>query len=331
MKKKNKCPPPLAGRETSFATRTTAVMTRREGGAQQKKRLKLTLGPLFFNWPANKRRDFYYRIADEADIDIVYLGEVVCSKREPFFEKYLPKVAERLRKAGKEVVLSTLALVTSEREMKDIAKRVEQGFLIEANDVACLQALNGKPHVIGPFINVFNESTRDFLIHNEAKRIVLPVEIPATSIKIVAGHSKAEMEVMVFGRQPLSVAMRCYHARAHGLNKDSCHFVCSQNPDGLPADTVDGQPILTVNGTQTLSHGYGVLLNELGALQEMGVTHFRLSPQDVDMVRVAKLYRAVLDKKSAPKEVMSKLKKLTSKMPYVNGFYHGYEGLVWIK
>ena len=48
----------------------------------------LTLGPLLFHWPAHKRRDFYLRIADEAPIDTVYLGEVVCSKREPFFEPY---------------------------------------------------------------------------------------------------------------------------------------------------------------------------------------------------------------------------------------------------
>ena len=292
---------------------------------------RLTLGPLFFNWPADKRRDFYNRIADEADIDCVYLGEVVCSKREPFFEKFLPKVAERLRKAGKEVVLSTLALVTSEHEMKAITERVGQGFLIEANDVACLHVLDGKPHVIGPFINVFNESTRDFLIRNKAKRIVLPIEIPATPIKIIAAKSNAETEVMVFGRQPLSVAMRCYHARAHGLNKDSCQFVCGKSPDGLLVNTLDKQPILTVNGTQTLSHGCGVLLNELGALQKMGVTHFRLSPQDIDMVEVAKIYRATLDKKSAPKEALTKLKKLTGKLPYVNGFYYGREGLTWVK
>jgi len=297
---------------------------------------RLTLGPLFYHWSPEKRRDFYYRMADEADIDTVYLGEVVCSKREPFFEKFLPTVAKRLRAAGKEVVLSTLALVTSEREMKAIKEHVDEGFMIEANDVACLRALNGKPHVIGPFINVFNEGARDFLVRNNAKRIVLPVEIPASSIKIVARlrqgatTRQAETEVMVFGRQPLSVAMRCYSARSQGLTKDSCQFVCSLSPDGLPADTVDGQPILTVNGTQTLSHGYVVLFEELAALQKMGVTHFRLSPQDIDMVKVAALHRAVLNKKCAPDEALERLKKLTGTVPYVNGFYHGHEGLAWV-
>jgi collagenase-like PrtC family protease len=291
---------------------------------------KLTLGPLFFNWPADKRRDFYFRVADEAEVDVVYLGEVVCSKREVFFEDKLLDVAERLKKARKEVVLSTLALVTSEREMQAISKRVDQGFLIETNDVACLQALDGKPHVVGPFINVFNESARDFLVRNKAKRIVLPVELPGSSIKVLAGKSKAETEVMVFGRQPLSVAMRCYHARSYGLKKDGCRFVCGKDLDGLQADTVDGQPILSVNGSMTLSHGYGVLLNELKALHEIGVSHFRLSPQDVDMAAVAALYRGVLDKKCEAKEAEAKLKKIVGPVPFVNGFYYGREGLSWV-
>ena len=293
---------------------------------------RLTLGPLFFHWPAEKRRDFYFRIADEAPVDCVYLGEVVCSKREVFFEDFFPLVADRLRRAGKEVILSTLAMVTSDREMSAVRSSVEDGFMIEANDVACLGALQGRPHVIGPFINVFNESTRDFLIRNKAKRIVLPVEISAAAIGIVAGETSAvETEVMVFGRQPLSVAMRCYHARSHGLNKDSCQFVCSFDADGLPADTIDGQPIMTVNGTQTMSHGYVVHFHELAQLQKLGVSHFRLSPQDVDMVQVAKLYRDVLDKKCTPEAAIARLKTLTASVPFINGFMLAREGLAWIE
>jgi len=63
----------------------------------------LTLGPLFFHWKPERRRDFYFRIADEAPVDCVYLGEVVCSKREPFFKDDMPAIAERLRAAGKQV------------------------------------------------------------------------------------------------------------------------------------------------------------------------------------------------------------------------------------
>lgn len=297
-----------------------------------KKASNLTIGPLFFNWSVEKRRDFYFRIADEADVDCVYVGEVVCSKRESSFEDHLPEIVDRLNAAGKEVVRSTLALVTSEREMNAIKANIGYEHLIEANDVASLQSLKGSPHVIGPFINVFNETTCDFLVRNGAKRIVLAVEASAAAIGIIAAKASAiETEVMVFGRQPLSVAMRCYHARSHGLTRDSCQFVCGLDADGLPADTIDGQPILTVNGTQTMSHGYGVLLNELGRLQGMGVSHFRLSPQDVDMVRVAALYRAVLDKKSTAADALDKLKTLTAEVPFINGFIHGREGLSWVE
>ena len=78
---------------------------------------RLTLGPLLFHWAATKRRDFYFRIADEAPVDVVYLGEVVCSKRESTFAPFREEVIARLRAAGKDVVLSTLALVTTEREV----------------------------------------------------------------------------------------------------------------------------------------------------------------------------------------------------------------------
>ena len=43
--------------------------------------MRLTLGPVLFNWPTPMWTDFYARIADEAPVDRVVIGEVVCSKR----------------------------------------------------------------------------------------------------------------------------------------------------------------------------------------------------------------------------------------------------------
>ncbi|MDD5587319.1 MAG: U32 family peptidase [Alphaproteobacteria bacterium] len=323
---------------------------------------------MFFHWDSEKRRDFYFRIADEADVDAVYLGEVACSKREPLFEKYEKEVIKRLQKAGKQVVLSTLAMVTTPREMESIKRKAKSGFLIEANDVAAVQALAGKPFVAGPFINVLNEGTRDYLLGLGAKRIVFASELSGGAIgrlvsspsvipvqtgiqrpasagrKIQASHrhatldsrfrgndAKLETEVQVFGRQPLSVSMRCYAARAYGRNKDGCRFACSDDPDGIPVDTVDGQPILTVFGTGTMSHGYVVLLRELKKLQKQGVSHFRLSPQSVDMVKVAALYRAVLNGKKDPESALDSLRKITGSVPFINGYFHAREGLRWVK
>ncbi len=292
---------------------------------------QLTLGPLLFHWPATKRRDFYLRIADEAPVDIVYLGEVVCSKREASFEPFLDEVAERLKSAGKTVVLSTLALVTSKREVAAIRERVARGWLLEANDVACVQILGRAAHVVGPYINVVNEAARDFLRSRGAIRIALPVELPAASICTIAATSGAtSIEVHTFGRQPLSVAMRCYHARSHNLTKDHCQLVCSLDADGLTAATVDGMDILTINGTQTLSHGYGVLLAELASLRDAGVTHFRLSPHDIDMVRVAEIYRDVLDGRQYASDALQALRHVAGNAPFINGFMHGREGMAWV-
>ena len=337
---------------------------------ERKSRSALTLGPLLFHWAAEKRRDFYFRIADEADVDVVYLGEVACSKREPFFEPYQEAVIKRLQKAGKQVVLSTLAMVTTPREMKSIKEKAKSGFLIEANDVAAVQVLAKTPFVVGPFINVLNEGARDYLVRLGAKRIVFASELSGEAIgKLVTsncvipakagiqrrasasrmthishGHATLdprlhgddttvplETEVQVFGRQPLSVSMRCYAARAYGRNKDSCQFSCSLDPDGLSTGTIDGQPILTVFGTGTMSHGYVVLLRELKKMQKQGVSHFRLSPQNVDMMRVAALFRAVLDGKEDPDSTQSLLRKITGSVPFINGFFYAREGLAWVK
>jgi collagenase-like PrtC family protease len=289
----------------------------------------LTLGPILFNWTPERRRDFYFRVADEAPVDCVYLGEVVCSKREPFFVDDLPVIAERLRAAGKQVALSTLALVTTDREMEAIRENCGGDMMIEANDVASIRLLAGARHIAGPFINVFNEATLDFLVRGGAVRVNMPVELSAAAIATLARHNPVETEAMVFGRQPLSISMRCYHARAHGLTKDACQFVCELDPDGLYADQLDGKRLLTVNGTQTMSHGYAALLSELDDLQSAGVTHFRLSPQTTDMVRVAELYRGVLDRRIAAEEALAGLRALVEPTPFVNGYIRGREGMSW--
>ncbi len=307
----------------------------------------LTLGPLYFHWPEEERRDFYYRIADEADVDVVYLGETVCSKREPFFEPYRQKVIDRLTKAGKQVVLSSLAMVTTPREMASIKDKAKSGMLVEANDLAAVQVLAGKPFVVGPFINVMNEGTRDYFKRLGATRIVFASELSGAAMEVlaegktlargsgpaslkIAKNACLEFEVQVFGRQPLSVAMRCYAARAEGRNKDGCRFACSSSPDGLPVDDFIGQPILAVSGTMTMSHGYVVLLRAMKNLQRQGVSLFRLSPQRVDMARVAALYREVIQGAREPESALENLRKLVTDTPLINGFFHAKEGMVWV-
>jgi hypothetical protein len=61
---------------------------------------ELTLGPVYYLWEGPKWRDFYYRIADEAPVDRIILGETVCSQRQHFIEPHLADVVERLERAA---------------------------------------------------------------------------------------------------------------------------------------------------------------------------------------------------------------------------------------
>lgn len=294
---------------------------------------KLTMGPVLFNWRPEEWRDFHFRLADEAPVDTVHLGEVVCSKRQPFFEPHLPAVMDRLAAAGKEVVLSSLALVMSEREraaMRDLAQ-ASQDVLVEANDLALAANLAGRPHMIGPFVNVYNEGTLAYLARMGATRVCLPAELPAATIAILAGQGLTEIEVQAFGRLPLAISARCYHARSRNLHKDGCLYVCGEDPDGMPVDTMDGKPFLTVNGTQTMSCHYLDLLAELDALRRAGVARFRLWPQHCDMVAVAGLFRSVLDGALDVAAAQERLADLVPQAEFANGYIHGREGHLFVE
>ncbi len=282
------------------------------------------------HWRPERRADFYARIADEAPVDCVHLGEVVCSKRAALSDPELPGLIERLRRAGKEVVLSTLALVTSQREVDAIAEHAAGGLLVEANDVSCIQVLAGRPHVVGPLVNVFNEGTLEYFVRFGAIRVAPPPEVSEAGIAMLVRHApQIEIEATVFGRQTLSVAACCYHASTRGLHRDNCQFVCGEDPDGLPVETLDNQPFVAGTGTQTMSHGYVALIGELARLVGLGVQRFRLTPQDVDMVAVARLYRDVLDGLIEPEDALGRLQALSHAVPFVDGYARGQAGLGW--
>jgi len=286
---------------------------------------------VLFNWDPEAKRDFYFRIADEAPLDTVYVGEVVCSKRSPFFDPHIPAVVERLRRGGKQVVHSTLALIMSEREMDAVrALAGESGLLIEANDIGSLALLAGRPHIVGPFVNVYNEDTLAFLAGRGASLVSLPWELSSRPLAALAKSAVAKLEVQVFGRVPLAISAHCYHARAHGLHKDGCRYVCAEDGDGMSVETLDGEAFLCVNGTQTLSHTVSTLIGELGELQQMGITAFRLWPHDIDMVAVTEVFREVLDGKETADGGRRRLQTLAGFAPFSNGFYHGREGVALV-
>ena len=291
---------------------------------------ELTLGPVLFNWAPESWRDFYFRIADEAPVTTVYLGEAICSKRAPLFEPRLAEVSERLTKAGKTIVYTSLSEVMSKLD-RDLVESVcaADNAVVEANDGAALFYLRGRPHHIGPFINAYNEVSLAVLARNGATNVCLPPEMPATAIGMLAPQSAklgVTTEVQVFGRVGLALSARCYHARAHGRSKDSCRFVCEEDRDGMVLRTLENMPFLTVNGIQTMSYDYLSLIGELAELEELGVRRFRLSPHACDMVEVAEAFQAVLEDRLEAPQGAERLSGLNLGAPLSNGFYHGTAG-----
>ncbi|HIJ37533.1 MAG TPA: U32 family peptidase [Rhodospirillaceae bacterium] len=287
---------------------------------------KLSLGPLLFNWPAEQIRDFYFRMAEEGPFDTVHLGEVVCSKREPFFAKFIPEVMDRLTTSGKEVVISSLALVMAEKERQGVRALAEADFVVEANDISAALALVGRPFHVGPFVNVYNEGTLVYLSGMGMKRVCLPAELSGATLAILAAQKSCEIEVQAFGRLPLAVSARCYHARLHDLHKDGCQYVCAEDADGLAVDTMDGKPFLAINGTQTMSERYVNLLGQVRSLGQAGVSRFRLWPHHCDMVAVGRLFRNVLDGQLDAKAANRQLAELVPDAAFSNGYIHGLEG-----
>jgi len=289
--------------------------------------IALTLGPVFFHWSPDRLLDFYRRIADEAPIERVHVGEVVCGKRMPFSDPAWPAIIERLERGGKEVVLSTLAAPATVRERRSIVDLCGDERLVEINDVSGLPSRSGKPFVTGPFLNVYNEASARFLIQRGARTICPPVELSLAAVGAMAGACpEAEFEIFVFGRLPLALSGRCYHARIHGLHKDSCQFTCERDPDGLAVDTLDDQEFLAINGVQTLSNQVQAFCPAPAELTSRGVQRVRLSPHTCDMIEVAKTYRALLDGREDPKAARFVLSCLDLPGTLVDGYFHAKPG-----
>lgn len=289
-------------------------------------RFELTVGPLLFNWTADAVVDFYARVADEAPVDRVVVGEIVCSKRLPFVADRLPEVVERLERGGKTVALGSLALPTLERERRaarELAAQTEHE--VEINDLTLLDGMRA-PFSVGPLVNVYNENTLAFLARRGARRFCLPPELPVGSVEVLAKAARAveaTVEVFAYGRIPLAISSRCHHARVHGLTRDSCQFVCADDPDGMPARTLDGADFLAVNGVQTLSHVHANLIGDLDRLAAANVGGLRLSPHTGDFVAVTRAFADAAAGRISGEEGLARLRETAPGAEFSNGFLFG--------
>ncbi len=294
--------------------------------------MELTAGPVQYFWKADQWAEFYEYLAT-APVDRVVLGELVCSKRLPFFQDRIPGAISTLLSAGKQVALTSLALITLKRERKITAELAEMGAEVEVNDLTALAYLpEGTAFSVGPLVNVYNESTLRWLAGRGATRICLPPELPLASVRVLARAGQEHgvaIEVWGHGRVPLAISGRCYHARRHGRTKDNCQFACEEDPDGLDVRTMDDQPFLSMNGVQTLSDSYACVDYQIEALCDAGVSALRLSPQSSGFRSLCEIYRQRVSGAVGPGAVSQAVQDRTPGIRLSNGFLLGASGVEW--
>jgi collagenase-like PrtC family protease len=270
--------------------------------------MRLALGPPQYFWPRERTLAFY-REALTWPLDIVYLGESVCSKRRELRLADWLQIGDEFSAAGVEVVLSSLALLEAESELSQLRRLVENGrFAIEANDVAAVQMARelNVPFVGGPSLNVYNLGTLRMLIEDGLKRLVLGVELgrdwlgELRTAAAAADVALPPIEAAAWGRLPLAWSARCFTARALGLGKDDCGFRCIDYPDGLKLATREEQDFLVINGVQVQSFEVCDLAPVIGELLDAGVDTLRLYPQQDDMAAVVGRFRQALEGAPTP-------------------------------
>lgn len=288
---------------------------------------RLSLGPVQYHWPAQRLREFYREI-ETAPVDIVYLGETVCSKRRSLRLSDWMEIAERLREAGKEVVLSTLALVEASSELGYIRRLCSNGrFMVEANDMSAVQMLAGKvPFAGGASLNIYNPKTLRKLAGLGLRRWVMPVELAGNALSGFAREMPAgvETEVFAWGRLPLAYSARCYTARAHNVAKDACEFCCGGYPDGLLLQTREDNEFLLINGIQIQSARVHCVIDDLTAPCSADI--FRINPQSANTPRIVTLFSKVLRGNICSRDAMAELDSLAA-AELCNGFFHGMAGM----
>lgn len=291
--------------------------------------MKLSLGPVLFYWSREKLLDFYAEMAEQP-LDVIYLGETVCSKRRALsLDGWLGLARELREQTRAELVLSGLTLVEAASELASLKRLCDNGELrVEANDMGAVQLLleRGQPFVAGPALNLYNAHALAELLDCGLVRWVPPVECSASLLDDclrqldALGRPRPEVELFAYGHLPLAYSARCFTARAQNRLKDDCHFCCQDYPEGIPLQSQEGQALFTLNGIQTMSAQVSNLLPEYPRMRALGIDILRLSPRAEGMADVVRGFDEVRQGTLPPLAVDG-----------CNGYWHGQAGMLRVE
>ncbi|MGY5449986.1 U32 family peptidase [Agarivorans sp. MS3-6] len=261
--------------------------------------MKYALGPILYYWP-NQQIEEFYHLAKASSADIIYIGETVCSKRRNMKANDWIDLAKQLHQAGKQVVISTMALLEAPSEVRNLKKLIDNGdFIIEANDFSAIEeAHNARlPFVCGPAINIYNAYALNVLLKQGMQRWVMPVELSRDWLQKLVSEcnemgirDRFEIEVFAYGHLPLAYSARCFTAQSEGKSKDDCETCCIKYPNGRQVDSQEGQSLFVLNGIQTMSGDCYNLINDQQSMQGL-VDIVRISPTGEESIEHLEAFR----------------------------------------
>lgn len=291
--------------------------------------MKLSLGPVLFFWERDTLMQFYAEMAEQP-LDIIYMGETVCSKRRSLsLDDWIGLARDMQQASQAQIVLSGLTLVEAASELSSLKRLCANGeFLVEANDMAAVHFLSELkvPFVGGPALNIYNGHTLAEFIDAGMQRWSPPVEASAQIISATLkqldelGVARPEVEVFAYGQLPLAYSARCFTARSENRPKDDCELCCIKYEEGIPLLSQEGQALFTINGIQTMSAEVNNLLADFPSLRAAGTDIARLSPRAQGMAEVVNAWDQVRRGEQAPLAVQG-----------CNGYWHGRPGMTTVE